>query len=48
MYKRILVLTDDSNGSRNALIKALELAEKFNSEVELFNVTKSIKVASLC
>ncbi len=39
MYKRILVPTDGSNASRNALIKALELAEKFNSEVEIFNVT---------
>jgi len=39
MYKRILVPTDGSEASRNALIKALELAMKFNSEVELFYVT---------
>lgn len=39
MFRRILVPTDGSDASRNALIKALELAEKFNSEVELFYVS---------
>lgn len=41
MFKRILVPTDGSEPSRHALIKALELARKFNSEVELFHVTQS-------
>ena len=44
MYKRILVPTDGSDASRNALIKALELAKKFNSEVELFHVTPTLEV----
>lgn len=39
MFKRILVPTDASESSRHALIAALELAQKFNSEVELFHVT---------
>jgi len=39
MYKRILVPTDGSESSRHALIAALELAKKFDSEVELFHVT---------
>jgi len=39
MFKRILVPTDGSESSRHALIGALELARKFNSEVELFHVT---------
>ena len=39
MFKRILVPTDGSESSRRALIVALELARKFNSEVELFHVT---------
>jgi len=38
MYKRILVPTDGSAASRNALIEALELAKKFNAQVELFYV----------
>ncbi|KUO72083.1 MAG: universal stress protein UspA [Desulfosporosinus sp. BRH_c37] len=39
MFKRILVPTDGSEPSRHALKTALELAKKFNSEVELFHVT---------
>lgn len=39
MFKRILVPTDGSESSRHALKAALELAQKFNSEVELFHVT---------
>lgn len=39
MYKRILVPTDGSGPSRQALKSALELARKFDSEVELFHVT---------
>ncbi|AET66469.1 universal stress protein UspA-like protein [Desulfosporosinus orientis DSM 765] len=39
MYKRILVPTDGSGPSRQALKAALELAGKFDSEVELFHVT---------
>lgn len=39
MFKRILVPTDGSESSRHALIEALELARKFNSEIELFHVT---------
>lgn len=41
MFKRILVPTDGSESSRHALIEALELAKKFNSEVELFHVTQT-------
>lgn len=36
--KKILVATDASEYSRKALIRALELARKFNSEVELLSV----------
>jgi len=43
LYKRILVPTDGSDASRNAFIKALELARKFNSEVELFHVTPAFE-----
>lgn len=39
MFKRILVPTDGSESSRHALIEALGLARKFNSEIELFHVT---------
>lgn len=39
MFKRILVPTDVSDTSRKALIKAIQLAKQFNSEVELFHVT---------
>lgn len=39
MFKRILVPTDASEASRQALITALQLAKQFNSEVELFHVT---------
>ncbi len=39
MFKRILVPTDGSEPSRQALIAAVELAKKYNSEVELFHVT---------
>ena len=39
MFKRILVPTDVSEASRQALITALQLAKQFNSEVELFHVT---------
>lgn len=41
MYKRILVPSDGSESSRHALTAALELARKFNSEVELFHVTQN-------
>jgi nucleotide-binding universal stress UspA family protein len=41
MFKRILVPTDVSDSSRQALKTALELAKQFNSEVELFHVTFS-------
>ncbi|TGE38453.1 universal stress protein [Desulfosporosinus fructosivorans] len=41
MFKRILVPTDGSESSRHALMKALELASKFDSEIELFHVTPS-------
>lgn len=47
MYKRILVPTDGSEASRNALIQALGLAEKFNSEVEIFNVTPTSEAFDL-
>lgn len=43
MFKRILVPTDVSESSRQALITALKLANQFNSEVELFHVTSSQK-----
>ena len=39
LFKRILVPTDVSDTSRQALITALELAKQFDSEVELFHVT---------
>ena len=39
MFKRILVPTDGSESSRHALKVALDLAKKFNSEIELFHVT---------
>ncbi len=39
MYKKILVPTDVSGPSRNALLTALELARQFGSEIELFHVT---------
>lgn len=39
MFKRILVPTDVSDASRQALITALQLAKQSNSEVELFHVT---------
>lgn len=39
MFKRILVPTDVSQTSREALITALELAKRFGSEIELFHVT---------
>ncbi|AFQ42837.1 MULTISPECIES: universal stress protein [Desulfosporosinus] len=39
MFKRILVPTDGSESSRRALKSALEIAKKFNSEIELFHVT---------
>ncbi|WP_407308920.1 universal stress protein [Desulfosporosinus sp. SB140] len=38
MFKRILVPTDVSEASHQALITALQLAKQFNSEVELFHV----------
>lgn len=38
MFKRILVPTDVSEFSRQALLTALQLAKQFNSEVELFHV----------
>lgn len=41
MFKRILVPTDGSESSRHALIEALELAKKFDSEIELFHVTQT-------
>lgn len=41
MFKKILVPTDVSDSSRQALITALKLAKQFNSEVELFHVTFS-------
>lgn len=41
MFKRILVPTDGSETSRHALLKAIELASKFDSEIELFHVTPS-------
>ena len=41
MYKRILVPTDVSAQSSRALVSALELARKFDAEVELFHVTFS-------
>lgn len=41
MFKRILVPTDGSESSRHALMKALEIASKFDSEIELFHVTQS-------
>lgn len=44
MFKRILVPTDVSDSSRQALIIALKLAKQFNSEVELFHVTFSPEV----
>lgn len=43
MFKKILVPTDGSEASRHALRKALELAQKFNSEVELFHVTPTME-----
>lgn len=51
MFKRILVATDASEYSRRALITALELARKFQSEVvllyvrELGNPAYTIEVA---
>lgn len=39
MYKRILVPTDASEYSRRALLTALELARKFQAEIELLFVT---------
>lgn len=39
MFKRILVPTDGSEQSRHALIEALGLAKKFDSEIELVHVT---------
>ncbi|EGW36716.1 universal stress protein [Desulfosporosinus sp. OT] len=47
MYKRILVPTDGSDPSRYALVHALELAKKFNSEVELFHVTPTFEAYSV-
>ena len=41
MYQKILVPPDGSESARHALVAALELAKKFNSEVELFHVTLS-------
>ena len=39
MFKRILVPTDGSEPSRHALIEALGLAKKFDSEIELVHIT---------
>ena len=39
MFHKILVPTDVSDTSRKALDYALEIAKKYNSEVELFHVT---------
>ncbi|AFM40604.1 universal stress protein UspA-like protein [Desulfosporosinus acidiphilus SJ4] len=47
MYKKILVPTDASNYSRKALITALELARKFNAEIELLHVMYEPVVSSL-
>ena len=47
MYKRILVPTDGSVASRNALIEALELAKKFNSQVEIFYVAPTSEAYSI-
>lgn len=41
MFNKILVPTDGSESSRHALIEALEIAKKFNSEVELFHATQT-------
>lgn len=38
MFKKILVPTDFSKSSRQALITALKFAQQFNSEIELFHV----------
>lgn len=39
MFKKILVATDASEFSRRALITALEIAQKYDAEVELLFVT---------
>ena len=41
MFKRILVCTDASEYSKRALAAAIELAEKYQAEVELFHVVPS-------
>lgn len=41
MFKKILVPTDISKASKNALIAALQIAKQFDSEIELFHVTHS-------
>lgn len=38
MFKRILVATDGSDYSRQALIAALQIAEKFDANIELLHV----------
>lgn len=43
MYKKILVPTDVSGPSRNALLTALELAKQFGSEIELYHVSPSLQ-----
>lgn len=42
MFKRILVSIDASEYSRHALSIAVELAEKFNSEIELLHVIEPL------
>ncbi|WP_240983772.1 universal stress protein [Acididesulfobacillus acetoxydans] len=39
MFKKILVPTDASEFSRRALMTALEIARKYDSEIELMHVT---------
>lgn len=41
MFTRILVCTDASEYSRRALAAAIDLAEKYDAEVELFHVVPS-------
>lgn len=47
MFKRILVATDGSDYSRQALIAAVQIAEKFDANIELLHVATELAAGTI-